>query len=173
MSKDMLRFNPDEVEGDDSPRNIVLPEANSDVVAVIRKDATELRTSKTSGNQYLNVKLEVLTGAGKGYWLFYSVPSGQYQSTFLGRLLTGCGVDTRTARDVAVSELAGMRCRVHIKHVVSGGKTKAEIQYFLKYDASVKTIADNTAQVTPNAAPKASRPATPAAQETDDDNLPF
>jgi hypothetical protein len=151
-----------------------IPPAGAEVVAIIRQKDTEFRTSSNTGNRYLNVKAEVLSTQGRGYYLFYTVPEGQYQASFLGRLLDGIGIDTTKRVKLSVSMLHNKRFRARIKHETRDGKTRAIIHYFLRYDPAIDKVPDITPQAQaqtrrPVAATEASQ--TAATQENED--VPF
>lgn len=167
---DVMMFNPDEA-GEE--RKFEIPAADSEVVLVVRKEATEWRNSKRTGNRYLNVRLETMSGPGKGYWFYYTIPEGQYQSSFLGRLMDACGLDTKSRTKVTIGMLIGCRCKVRVKHEVRDGERRAVINYFLKYDPAIEGMTDDKPKVTRTASSAPVRADSPSMAKEAHDDLPF
>jgi len=121
------------------------------------------------------VKLEVLNGASAGYWLWYTVPTGEYQMAFLGRLLTAMNIDITKKVEVSIDGLVGKRCIAKIRHETRNGGTKAVVNYFRPYDAEIANIKDAGASVKKRSAPKPPDPLDAIEDEggVDDDDLPF
>ena len=142
-----------------------MPPPGSDVVAIIRKEGTEERVSKRTGNKYWQVKLEVIGDVGNGYYLYYSIPEGEYQLSFLGRLLEATGIDLKKVKKVDIMKLVGKKVRVRIKHELQNGASKAVINYFLPYNAQIEGVAASEPAVVEN------EPA--AAEGATDDPMPF
>lgn len=167
-----LVFDPSKFDGDMGHKEFVIPEAGSQVALVVRRDTTEWRKSKRTGNEYLNIRLEVLNGPAKGYWLYYTVPTGDYMIAFLGRLLQAMGYNMNEKMEFSIDEIIGKRCEAKIRHEVNNGTNRAVINYFMKHNPKVYEIADNKASVIKT---KPAKPELPDADETqeDDNGLPF
>jgi len=144
-----------------------MPPADVEAVCIVRKDGTEERVSKTSGNKYQQVKLEIISDPGRGYYLYYSIPGGEFQMSFLGRLLEALGFDLRKVKAVDYNKLVGKRCRAKIKHELRGGVTRAVINYFMPYNKQIEAIEAKEAASIDDTTAK------PDEEGTSDENMPF
>jgi hypothetical protein len=133
---------------DKGKKSFDIPPAGAEVVLVVRKDGTEERVSKTTGNKYQQVKMETISDVGRGYFFYYTIPEGEYQMSFLGRMLEAMGFDLKKVKAVDFNKLVGKRCRAKVKHELRGGESRASINYFLPYNAQIEAVtADAAASV--------------------------
>ena len=91
------------------------------------------------------MKLEVISDVGRGYYLYYTIPEGEYQMSFLGRLLEALGIDLRKVKSVDFMKLVGKRCRAKIKNETRGGETRASVNYFMPYSDKIEVVKEDGA----------------------------
>lgn len=165
----MIKFDYKEYQKDGGAKkkSFEMPPAGADVIAIIRKDGTEEKTS-AKGNKYWQVKMEIIGDVGTGYYLYYSIPEGEYQMSFLGRLLEATGIDIKKVKNVDILKLVGKKVRVRIKHEMRGGSTKAVINYFLAYNSSIEGMSAPEPAVVEN-----TESSNDATKEAGSDDMPF
>ena len=142
-------YNPNDY---DPERSFAIPEIGPTRVKIV--EAKE-KTSH-SGNEMMELTLEILEGIAKGSKLWDYVVYNQYAGAKFGSILHSCGKDPTVKRNISTSLLIGLEGVVEVKHETYEGNKRAKVNYWRRPEEG--TELDDSVQET---------------QKIPDDDIPF